>query len=94
MNCLVCGAKAELIDVTIDGVSIACPKCGEYAVSSADIAWRDLNPSSAVCFGRSEAFGAAWRSPCNHDPLARVVTLTEAEPCRGRQYQRLDSSTR
>ena len=38
MNCLVCGAKAELIDVTIDGVSIACPKCGEYAVSSADIA--------------------------------------------------------
>ena len=25
MNCLVCGAKAELIDVTIDGVSIACP---------------------------------------------------------------------
>jgi ribosome-binding protein aMBF1 (putative translation factor) len=39
MNCLVCGAKAELIDVTIDGgASIACPRCGEYAVSSADIA--------------------------------------------------------
>ena len=34
MNCLVCGAKAELVDVTIDGVSIACPTCGEYAVSS------------------------------------------------------------
>jgi ribosome-binding protein aMBF1 (putative translation factor) len=38
MNCLVCGAKAELTDVTIDGVSIACPKCGEYGVSSLDIA--------------------------------------------------------
>ena len=37
MNCLVCGAKAELIDVTIDGVSIACPRCGEYDVSNSTI---------------------------------------------------------
>src|SRR5215470_7894912 len=37
MNCLVCGAKAELIDVTIDGVSIACPRCGEYDVSGLTI---------------------------------------------------------
>jgi predicted RNA-binding Zn-ribbon protein involved in translation (DUF1610 family) len=42
MNCLVCGAKAELIDVMIDGVSIACPRCGEYAVSKADIATRQM----------------------------------------------------
>jgi ribosome-binding protein aMBF1 (putative translation factor) len=37
MNCLVCGAKAELIDVTIDGVSISCPRCGEYDVSGLTI---------------------------------------------------------
>jgi hypothetical protein len=36
--CLVCGAKAELIDVTIDGVSFTCPTCGEYAVSNLAIA--------------------------------------------------------
>jgi hypothetical protein len=38
MNCLVCGAKAQLVDVSLDGVSIACPKCGEYDVSSLAIA--------------------------------------------------------
>ena len=38
MNCLVCGAKAELVDVTLDGISIACPRCGEYDVSSLAIA--------------------------------------------------------
>jgi predicted RNA-binding Zn-ribbon protein involved in translation (DUF1610 family) len=42
MNCLVCGAKAELIDVTIDGVSFACPTCGEYAVSNTAIATRQV----------------------------------------------------
>jgi predicted RNA-binding Zn-ribbon protein involved in translation (DUF1610 family) len=38
MNCLVCGAKTELIDPTIDGVSFACPTCGEYTVSNSAIA--------------------------------------------------------
>jgi len=42
MNCLVCGAKAELVDVSIDGMSITCPMCGEYAVSGETIATGQL----------------------------------------------------
>jgi predicted RNA-binding Zn-ribbon protein involved in translation (DUF1610 family) len=42
MNCLICGAKAQLLDVTIDSVSFTCPTCGEYAVSSPAIATRQV----------------------------------------------------
>ena len=38
MNCLVCGTNAEQISITIEAVSIACPVCGEYDVSSWAIA--------------------------------------------------------
>jgi hypothetical protein len=38
MNCLVCGGQAEQIAATSKGVSISCPRCGEYDVESAVIA--------------------------------------------------------
>jgi predicted RNA-binding Zn-ribbon protein involved in translation (DUF1610 family) len=38
MKCFVCGANAEKIATTIDAVSIVCPVCGEYDVSSSAIA--------------------------------------------------------
>jgi hypothetical protein len=42
MNCPVCGANAEYIISTIDGVSIACPMCGEYDVASSVLATEQL----------------------------------------------------
>jgi hypothetical protein len=34
MDCFICGANAEQIPTTIDRLSIFCPMCGEYDVSS------------------------------------------------------------
>jgi hypothetical protein len=42
MNCPVCGANAEQIMSTTDGVSIVCAMCGEYAVSSSVLATEQL----------------------------------------------------
>jgi predicted RNA-binding Zn-ribbon protein involved in translation (DUF1610 family) len=42
MKCFVCGADAEKIATTIDAVSIVCPVCGEYDVSSSAIATRQM----------------------------------------------------
>ena len=47
MNCPICGPDAEKIATTIDSVSIACPRCGEYDVSGSVIAtgqWDKLKP--------------------------------------------------
>jgi hypothetical protein len=38
MNCLVCGAKAEQVAVTVNGVGVHCPECSEYDVESPVIA--------------------------------------------------------
>jgi hypothetical protein len=38
IKCFVCGANAEKIATTIDVMSIVCPMCGEYDVSSLVIA--------------------------------------------------------
>jgi hypothetical protein len=71
MNCLVCGAKAELVDVTLDGVSIACPKCGEYDVSSLAIATGQMD--SLEPEQRRDALNEAKRSA---QPGARPVIIT------------------
>ena len=42
MNCPVCGANAERMMSTIDGVSVACPMCGEYDVSNSVLATEQL----------------------------------------------------
>jgi hypothetical protein len=71
MNCLVCGAKAQLVDVTLDGVSIACPRCGEYDVSSFAIAsgqMEKLEPEQ-----RRDALKEAKRSA---QPGARPMIIT------------------
>jgi hypothetical protein len=60
MNCLICGANAEQIQATIDAVSIACPMCGEYDVSSSVITtgqWQRLEPEE-----RHDALDQAKRS--------------------------------
>jgi hypothetical protein len=71
MNCLVCGAKAEQTAATIDGVSIRCPVCGEYDVSSSAIAteqWQRLAPEE-----RRDALDQAKRSA---QPGARPMITT------------------
>jgi hypothetical protein len=60
MKCLVCGAGAEQIAAAIDVVSILCPVCGEYDVSSSTIAtgqMKELTPEQ-----RREALDQAKRS--------------------------------
>ena len=42
MNCPICCANAEHIMSTIDGLSIACPICGEYDVASSVLATEQL----------------------------------------------------
>jgi predicted RNA-binding Zn-ribbon protein involved in translation (DUF1610 family) len=71
MNCLVCGAKAEQIAATIDGVSIVCPVCGEYDVSSSAIStgqMEKLDPEQ-----RRDALEQAKRSA---QPGARPMITT------------------
>ncbi len=38
MDCPICGAIAERIATAIDGLSIACPMCGEFDVASSVLA--------------------------------------------------------
>jgi len=42
MNCPICGTNADHIVPTIEGVSIACPICGEYDVASSVLATEQL----------------------------------------------------
>ena len=42
MNCPVCGANAEEIASTSDGVSIVCAICGEFGVSNSVLATEQL----------------------------------------------------
>jgi hypothetical protein len=42
MDCPVCTANAEQIVTAIDGLSIACPICGEYDVASSVLATEQL----------------------------------------------------
>jgi predicted RNA-binding Zn-ribbon protein involved in translation (DUF1610 family) len=60
MNCPICGANAEQIETTIDGVSINCPKCGEYDIASTVIAREQLQRLDPE--ERSFALGMARRS--------------------------------
>jgi TIR domain len=60
MDCPVCGQTAEEILNTIDGVTVNCPDCREYDISSSAMAekrWQDLEPEQ-----RREALAKAKRS--------------------------------
>src|SRR5262245_6807679 len=76
---LVCGAKAELIDVTIDSVSIACPRCGEYAVSSGDIASGQIDRATLdISFSIMAAMSGTRRTVSTFGNLrARVDAAVE-----------------
>ncbi len=71
MSCPVCGANAEQITSTIDGVSIVCPMCGEYDISSSVLTteqWQRLEPEE-----RCDVLDEAKRSA---QPGARPVITT------------------
>jgi len=74
MDCLVCGANAEHIPTTISGVSIRCPRCGEYDVERAVIAsgqFQKLEPEQ-----RRDVLDKAKRSaPPGARPLIRPFLL-------------------
>ena len=71
MNCLVCGAKAEQIAATVDSVSILCPMCGEYDVSSEAIATGQMENLDLE--QRRDALNQAKRSA---QPGARPMITT------------------
>lgn len=51
MNCLVCGANAEQTSTTMAGMTIVCPTCGEYDISSAVLAtdkWQRFGPEERL----------------------------------------------
>jgi hypothetical protein len=68
MNCPVWGANAEQIATTIEGVSIVCPLCGEYDVSSSVIATGQLPRLE-----RGERGAALSKAKCAAQPGARPV---------------------
>jgi uncharacterized protein (UPF0212 family) len=71
MNCPICGANAEQIETTIDGVGINCPKCGEYDIASTVIAREQLHRLDPE--ERGFALGMARRSA---QPGARPFITT------------------
>jgi hypothetical protein len=42
MDCPICGAVAERMAATIDGLSVFCPMCGEFDIASAVLATGQL----------------------------------------------------
>jgi len=42
MECPVCGTNSEELPTTINGITVLCPTCGKYDVSSAVIATGQL----------------------------------------------------
>ena len=71
MNCPVCGANAEQIMSATDGVSIVCPMCGEYDVSSSVLATEQLQRLEPE--ERANALNKAKRSAL---PGARPMITT------------------
>jgi hypothetical protein len=68
MDCPICGAIAERIATTIDGVSIGCPMCGEFDVASSVIASGQLQGLEME--ERADVLGRAQRSA---EPGARPM---------------------
>jgi predicted RNA-binding Zn-ribbon protein involved in translation (DUF1610 family) len=71
MKCPICGADAEVIPSTIDGVTVVCPMCGEYDVARSVAAsgqLQRLEPS-----GRGKILAMARRSA---QPGVRPVITT------------------
>ena len=71
MNCPICGANAEQIEATIDGVSVNCPICGEYDISGSVLDTEQLQRLEPE--ERRDALDIAKRSA---QPGARPVVTT------------------
>jgi hypothetical protein len=70
----VCGTNAEKIATTIDAVSIVCPVCGEYDVSSSAIATGQMEKLELE--QRRDALVQAKRSaPSGTRPLINTYSL-------------------
>jgi uncharacterized Zn finger protein len=59
MECPICGAIAERIAKTVEGMTIACPTCGEFEIASSVIASGQLQ--SLALEQRAEVLGRAQR---------------------------------
>jgi hypothetical protein len=77
MNCPVCGANAEQIMSTTDGVSIVCPMCGEYDVSSSVLATEQLQRLEPE--ERGNALNKAKRSALPGDRPMITTNLIAAD---------------
>jgi len=71
MTCPVCGATAEKIMSTSEGVSVACLMCGEYDISSSVLATEQLQRLEPE--QRAEALNKAKRCA---QPGARPIVTT------------------
>jgi hypothetical protein len=71
MDCPVCGANAEQLPTTIDAMSIACPTCGEYDISTSVRIedWQRLEPQE-----RRDVLDEAKRSA---QPGARAMITAD-----------------
>ena len=71
MDCPVCGANAEQLPTTIDAMSIACPTCGEYDISTSVRIedWQRLEPQE-----RRDVLEEAKRSA---QPGARAIITAD-----------------
>ena len=68
MDCPICGVIAERIATTIEGVSIACPMCGQFDIASSVIASGQLQGLALEV--RADVLGRARRSA---EPGARPM---------------------
>jgi predicted RNA-binding Zn-ribbon protein involved in translation (DUF1610 family) len=68
MDCPICGLIAERIATAIDGVSIACPMCGQFDIASSVIASGQLQ--GLALEERADVLGRARRSA---EPGARPM---------------------
>jgi hypothetical protein len=60
MDCPICGAIAERVATIVDGLSIACPMCGEFDVASSVMASGQLQ--ALALEERADVLGRAQRS--------------------------------
>jgi ribosome maturation protein Sdo1 len=60
MECPICGAIAERIAKIVEGMTIACPTCGEFEIASSVIASGQLQ--SLTLEERAEVLDRAQRS--------------------------------
>ena len=77
MNCPVCRAYVEQIMSTNNGLSIVCPKCGEYDISTSVFTteqWQRLEPEErGDALNKAKRSALLGRSPYDYALPARLA---------------------